>query len=150
VAVFYNNGSGGFSEQVLEWTGGQNNVAMDVDGDGDRDILNVNHGFYGAPHPIELFINNLNNGAPPPPPPPPPSGQSPWGGNPAAIPARSRRRTSTWAAKGWPITTWKARTRAGSTARATASTSERARPRAAAAMPSAGARPASGSSTRST
>lgn len=81
VTVFYNNGSGGFTEQVLETTGGQNNVAMDVDGDGDKDILNVNHGFYGAPHPIELFINNLNSGAPPPPPPPPP-----WGGTPAILP----------------------------------------------------------------
>jgi hypothetical protein len=59
VSVFYNNGAAGFTEQVLEWTGGQNNVAVDVDGDGDRDILSVNHGYYGAPHPIELFVNNL-------------------------------------------------------------------------------------------
>ena len=55
--------------EVLETTGGQNNVVGDVDGDGDLDILSVNHGYYGAPHPIELFVNNLNSGAPPPPPP---------------------------------------------------------------------------------
>jgi len=72
VAVFYNDGAGNFTEQVLETTGGQNNVVGDVDGDGDLDILNVNHGFYGAPHPIELFVINLSGGAPPPPPPPPP------------------------------------------------------------------------------
>jgi len=48
VAVFYNDGSGGFTQVVLETTGGQNNVVKDVDGDGDLDILSVNHGFYGA------------------------------------------------------------------------------------------------------
>ncbi|MBI3855857.1 MAG: VCBS repeat-containing protein [Planctomycetes bacterium] len=85
VAIFYNNGAGGFSQVVLETTGGQNNVVADVDGDGDLDILSINHGVYGAPHPIELFINNLNGGAPPPPPPP---GQTPWGGSAAAIPGK--------------------------------------------------------------
>src|SRR5207247_1006582 len=62
VAVFYNDGNGGFSEQVLEWSGGQNNCVADVESDGDLDILNVNHGFYGAPHAIELFVNNLVSG----------------------------------------------------------------------------------------
>jgi len=57
VAIFYGDGAGGFREQVLETTGGQNNVVGDVDGDGRLDILNVNHGFYGAPHAIELFVN---------------------------------------------------------------------------------------------
>lgn len=59
VTVFFNDGNGNFSEDILETTGGQNNCVGDVDGDGDLDILNVNHGFYGAPHPIELFVNNL-------------------------------------------------------------------------------------------
>jgi hypothetical protein len=74
VAIFFGNGAGGFTEQVLETTGGQNNVVGDVDGDGNLDILNVNHGFYGAPHPIELFVNNAGSGGPAPAPPvPPPS-----------------------------------------------------------------------------
>ena len=57
-AVFFNNGSGGFTQKVLETTGGQNNAVGDSDGD--LDLLNVNHGVYGAPHLIELFVNQLH------------------------------------------------------------------------------------------
>src|SRR5579859_3435027 len=72
VTVFWNDGNANFTEDILETTGGQNNVAGDVTGarTGFLDILNVNHGFYGAPHPIELFISNANLNVPPPPPPP--------------------------------------------------------------------------------
>jgi hypothetical protein len=32
-----------------------------VTGDGDLDILNENHGYFGAPTPIELFVNQLHH-----------------------------------------------------------------------------------------
>ena len=59
VAVLANDGTGRFTTQVLQWTGGQNQVAGDVDGDGDPDFVSANHGVYGAPNPIELFVNQL-------------------------------------------------------------------------------------------
>ena len=59
VAVLINDGGGRFTAQVLQWTGGQNQVAGDVDGDGDLDFVSANHGVYGAPNPIELFVNQL-------------------------------------------------------------------------------------------
>jgi hypothetical protein len=59
VAILYGNGRGAFRTQVLERTGGQNQVAADIDGDGDLDFLSANHGVFGAPNPIELFVNDL-------------------------------------------------------------------------------------------
>jgi len=46
---------------VLQRSGGHNSVVADVDDDGDMDILNVNHGVYGAAHPIELFVNQMRS-----------------------------------------------------------------------------------------
>jgi hypothetical protein len=59
VAVFYNLKGDGSSwgRQVLATTGGHNIKVGDVDNDGDPDILNANHGFYGAANPIELWRN---------------------------------------------------------------------------------------------
>ena len=57
VAVFYSDGAGSFTRQVLETTGGQNQVAADIDADGDVDFFFANHGFYGAPNPVVLFVN---------------------------------------------------------------------------------------------
>jgi hypothetical protein len=59
VTVFYNDGAGNFTPSVLATTGGQNQVVGDIDGDGDLDILSANHGFYGAAHPLEIWVNNL-------------------------------------------------------------------------------------------
>ncbi len=59
IAVFFNDGSGNFTQDVLAKTGGHDVYVADVDGDGDQDILNANHGVYGAPHPIELFVNQM-------------------------------------------------------------------------------------------
>jgi hypothetical protein len=68
VTVFYNDGSGNFTQQVLETTGGQNQVLGDVDGDGDLDILTENHGYFGAANPLELWVNQLHSSPQPPPP----------------------------------------------------------------------------------
>jgi hypothetical protein len=59
VAVFYNDGNGNFTQQILATTGGQNQVLGDIDHDGDLDILSANHGYYGAPNPLELWVNQL-------------------------------------------------------------------------------------------
>jgi FG-GAP-like repeat len=57
IAVFYNDGAGNFTEQVIS-TDGTHNVALgDTTGDGDIDILSSPHGYYGGPHPLELFVN---------------------------------------------------------------------------------------------
>src|SRR5262249_11018871 len=41
--------------------GGHNCKAGDVDGDGDIDLLSANHGWNGAPNPIELFRNTVRS-----------------------------------------------------------------------------------------
>ncbi len=57
LTIFFGDGHGNFTPQILANTGGHNQVAGDVTGDGDLDILNANHGWAGAAHPIELFLN---------------------------------------------------------------------------------------------
>lgn len=59
IAVYYNTARDGstWSRQVLASTGGHNPKMGDIDNDGDLDILNANHGYYGAPNPIELWRN---------------------------------------------------------------------------------------------
>ena len=37
-------------------TGGHNQAVADVTGNGDLAILSANHGYYGAPTPLELWI----------------------------------------------------------------------------------------------
>jgi hypothetical protein len=61
VAIYYNNGKGtAWTQQVLATTGGMNAVVADIDNDGDLDILSANHGFFGAPNPLEIWRNQLN------------------------------------------------------------------------------------------
>jgi hypothetical protein len=62
VAVFYNDGNGNFIQQVIATTGSQNQTLGDIDGDGDLDILGANHGVYGAPRPLETWVNQLSGG----------------------------------------------------------------------------------------
>jgi hypothetical protein len=62
LAVFYNLARDGLSwgRQILATTGGHNIKVGDVDSDGDPDILNANHGFFGASNPVELWRNRRN------------------------------------------------------------------------------------------
>jgi hypothetical protein len=59
VAIISGNGSGGFVRTVLARTGGHNQVAADFNRDGRLDFVNANHGVYGAPKTIELYLNTL-------------------------------------------------------------------------------------------
>jgi FG-GAP-like repeat len=63
VAVWYNDGNGNFTQQIIATTGGHNQVLGDIEGDGDLDILSANHGYYGAPNPLEIWVNQLNHKA---------------------------------------------------------------------------------------
>jgi FG-GAP-like repeat len=56
LAVFYGDGNGNFTQQILATTGGHNQALGDINGDGDLDILNSNHGYYGAPNPLEIWM----------------------------------------------------------------------------------------------
>jgi hypothetical protein len=57
VSVFYNDGHGNFTQQVLSNSSGHNPVVIDVGGDGDLDIFSSPHGFYGVPNPLEIYLN---------------------------------------------------------------------------------------------
>jgi hypothetical protein len=59
VAVYYNTAGDAtaWSQQVLATTGGHNPKMGDIGNDGRLDILNANHGYFGAANPIELFRN---------------------------------------------------------------------------------------------
>ena len=60
VSVFYNNGTGNFLQRILSNGSGHNLALGDADGDGLLDILNAGHGYYGAPHPVEIYRNRKN------------------------------------------------------------------------------------------
>jgi hypothetical protein len=57
LTIFYGDGRGNFTQQILSTSGGHSEVVGDVTGDGKLDILNANHGYDGAAHPIELYLN---------------------------------------------------------------------------------------------
>ena len=57
VSVFYNDGTGSFSQRILSNGSGHNITVGDLDGNGSVDILNAGHGFFGAPHPVEVYRN---------------------------------------------------------------------------------------------
>ena len=53
---------GSFTEQVISTSASHNVVLGDVEADGDLDILAGPHGYYGAPHPVQLFRNGRFGG----------------------------------------------------------------------------------------
>jgi hypothetical protein len=57
--VYYNNGTGGFVPSQISSNGdGTHSVAVaDVEADGDFDVLGGQHGYFGAPDPLSLYVN---------------------------------------------------------------------------------------------
>jgi hypothetical protein len=58
VAIFYNDGDGKFTPQIIGTSGGHNQAVGDVAGNGKPAILSANHGYFGAPTPLELWIRS--------------------------------------------------------------------------------------------
>jgi hypothetical protein len=59
VSVFYNDGTGHFTQLVLSNIEGHELGIGDVTGIGNNDILDSGHGFYGNYHPLVIFLNPL-------------------------------------------------------------------------------------------
>jgi FG-GAP-like repeat len=57
VVVFYNDGKGNLTEQVISNAKGHNDPVGDVIGNGAIDILNSGHGFFNDSHPLQIFLN---------------------------------------------------------------------------------------------
>jgi hypothetical protein len=57
VAVFYNDGKGNLTEQIISNAKGHNDPLGDVTGSGSLDILNSGHGFFNDSHPLQIFLN---------------------------------------------------------------------------------------------
>jgi VCBS repeat protein len=57
VSIFFNDGSGNFTQQVVSNAEGHDTTAGDIRGIGFLDILNSGHGYFGDPHPLQLFLN---------------------------------------------------------------------------------------------
>jgi hypothetical protein len=57
VAVFYNDGKGNLTEQVISNAKGHNDPIGDVIGNGSLDILNSGHGYFNDSHPLQIFLN---------------------------------------------------------------------------------------------
>jgi hypothetical protein len=57
VSIFFNDGSGNFTQQILSNVEGHNTVVGDVRHTGSLDILNSGHGYFGAYHPLQIFTN---------------------------------------------------------------------------------------------
>lgn len=67
LAVYYNGvAAGEWPISLLATTGGHNPKVGDMDSDGDVDILNANHGFYGADNPVVLWRNGVRGPEQPP------------------------------------------------------------------------------------
>jgi hypothetical protein len=57
VAVFYNDGHGNLTEQIISNAKGHNDAVGDVIGNGALDILNSGHGYFNDSHPLQIFLN---------------------------------------------------------------------------------------------
>jgi hypothetical protein len=62
IAIYFNsNGDGSnWTRQILANVGGTNPKLVDIDADGDPDIVNGNHGVFGVPTPLEIYVNHLH------------------------------------------------------------------------------------------
>jgi hypothetical protein len=58
VSIFFGDGKGNFSNQILSNTGSHNPFLVDLNGDGWLDLFSAGHGRFGAPDPLELYINS--------------------------------------------------------------------------------------------
>jgi hypothetical protein len=57
VVVFYNDGKGNLTEQVISNGKGHNDAIGDVIGNGSIDILSSGHGYFNDSHPLQIFLN---------------------------------------------------------------------------------------------
>ena len=57
IAILFNDGKGNFSMQILSNTGSHNPFLTNINGDGWLDLFSAGHGRFGAPNPVELYIN---------------------------------------------------------------------------------------------
>jgi hypothetical protein len=57
VAVFYNDGKGNLTEQIISNAKGHNDAIGDMIGNGALDILNSGHGYFNDSHPLQIFLN---------------------------------------------------------------------------------------------
>ncbi len=57
VSVFYNDGLGNFSQEIVSNAEGHQTTIGDVQGNGAIDIFNSGHGYFGDIHPLQLFMN---------------------------------------------------------------------------------------------
>jgi hypothetical protein len=57
VVVFYNDGQGNLTENVISNAKGHNDAVGDVIGNGALDILNSGHGYFNDSHPLQIFLN---------------------------------------------------------------------------------------------
>ena len=57
VAVFYNDGFGNFTMQIVSNAAGHQTGIGDVVGNGAIDILSSGHGYEGMIHPVQIFLN---------------------------------------------------------------------------------------------
>jgi hypothetical protein len=64
VSVFYNDGAGNFTQQVLSNIEGQIVAVGDITGSGGTDILDSGHGYFGAYHPLVIFLNPVTSNTP--------------------------------------------------------------------------------------
>jgi FG-GAP-like repeat/Beta xylosidase C-terminal Concanavalin A-like domain len=57
VSVFYNDGLGNFTQEIVSNGAGHQTCVGDIRGGGAIDIFNSGHGFKGMIHPLQIFLN---------------------------------------------------------------------------------------------
>ena len=57
VTVYYDDGSGHLTTEIVSNAEGHNLIVGDVTGTGSLDILNSGHGYFGNTHPLQIFLS---------------------------------------------------------------------------------------------